>query len=267
MPESARASTSPASGRGEVDPGTPRPRPTARGPARARRRPRPSGPRRRRPWRTPRAGDVARREPQPRHGQVQRSPVGGGLGLDARHPARGPRRSARAAPSTARCPRRAAPPSPRRRGRSAGAASRSRLSWSRSSRFSHSAWSAVRSPSRAAAARPAKKSAARSAERSRLAGLLQPGGGVLPDRLEHPVARSSSSGRPATARPARDNAGTTSAPSPATCCGGVQGEAAGEDRQPAQAALLLGGEQVVAPVERRAHGALAGGQVAAQRRS
>ena len=44
--------------------------------------------------------------------------------------------------------------------------------------------------------------------------------------------------------------------------GCLQGEAAGEDGQPAEEGLFVGGEQVVAPGDRVAHGALPRGQVA-----
>ena len=44
--------------------------------------------------------------------------------------------------------------------------------------------------------------------------------------------------------------------------GGVEGEAAGEDRQPAEDRLFLGGQQIVAPGDRVAHRALTGRGVA-----
>ena len=83
-------------------------------------------------------------------------------------------------------------------------------------------------------------------ERIGLAGLVQPFARILADRLEHPVAL----GREAEQalldqRLQRVDVGA------ADLLGGVQGAAAGEDREGADDALLFLGEQVVAPVDRR----------------
>ena len=93
-------------------------------------------------------------------------------------------------------------------------------------------------------------------------------------------ARAAGSGRDPGPRRARRRAdlGTardcsTSPPStprtsaPKTCSAAAEVEPAGEHGEPAQSDLLVGGEQVVAPVEGRADGALPFGQVAGARRA
>ncbi len=84
--------------------------------------------------------------------------------------------------------------------------------------------------------------------------------GAAPPRTPGPARacgsapRPESPARPATARPVRPGPRAPAPSYPATCLGGGQAEPTGEDREPTQQPLLVPGQQVVAPVQRRGHG-------------
>src|SRR4029453_6549899 len=96
-----------------------------------------------------------------------------------------------------------------------------------------------------------------SSDHAGLAGLFQPLDGVLADRLEHrePFAL-------ATDQALVEQGGERVEVGLADLLGGVQREAAREDAEPPEELLLLLRAQLVAPLDRRAQGSLALGEVA-----
>jgi hypothetical protein len=100
-----------------------------------------------------------------------------------------------------------------------------------------------------------------------LPALLQLLQGVLPDRLQHPVARPVGTGFHHHQRLLyQGSEGPENLPGPEVIrrpdgLRSFQGEASGEDGKPSEQGFFSFGEEVVAPVERGLHGALALGQV------
>jgi hypothetical protein len=94
-------------------------------------------------------------------------------------------------------------------------------------------------------------------QRFRVSRLIDPLGGVLTDRLEHPVALIAS-----TQEALLDECGECADCSAADALSCLEGAAAREDSQSAKHVLLTRVEQAVAPVNRGAQGALTLGEVA-----
>ena len=140
-----------------------------------------------------------------------------------------------------------------------------RLSWSRSSRSSHSPWLPIPTGFGSDSSATARKySAWRRRSSSAAADSSSRSDCVLADRLQHRESRlfvgalQPSEAVVGQRREPVDDVEVVSA----DALRGLEGAAAGEHREPHEQALLVRLEQVVAPVDRRAERALALGCVA-----